>query len=78
MIDRTYLKRAAPMTEWPDWDSAPLRALCAPLSAGLDSPRGNPCAGAGYVMSPKARVAKVARARATQKKRVHGTRGKYE
>ena len=77
MIDRTYLRRTKVMTEWPDWETAPLRALCAPLSALLDSPRGNPSAGAGYVMSPKALADKVARARAEHNRRAVGGRSKW-
>ena len=77
MIDRTWLPRAAPMTYWPDWDSAPLRALCAPLSGRLDSPRGIPALGNGYVVAPKVLAAKVSRIRAAHSRR-KARRGKAE
>ena len=79
MIDRTYIKRPATMTEWPDWETAPPRALCAPLSAQLESPRGTPGAGNGYIMSPKALAGKVARARvrAEHRRRASGGRSKW-
>ena len=77
MIARTSPPRTAAMVEWPDWDLAPLRALCAPLSAQLDSPRGTPAAGNGYVMAPKALAAKVARAKAAFSQRAVGGRSKY-
>ena len=77
MIDRTYLRRTKVMTEWPDWETAPPHTLCAPLSALLDSQRGTPSAGNGYVLSPKALASKVARARVDHRRRAVGGRSKW-
>ena len=77
MIDRTYLRRVPVMTEWPDWETAPPHILCAPLSALLDSQRGTPSAGNGYILSPKALAGKVARVRAEYDRRAVGGRSKW-
>ena len=70
MIDRTYLPRPRlTTTEWPDYETASIAAICAPISGGLDSPRGIPSAGNGYIMVPKTLAAKVARAREAYRRR---------
>ena len=61
-----------PMTYWPDFEIAPVRDICAGLSATLASPRGNVDANAGYVTSPHARLGKVERARAAKRKKMGG------
>ena len=70
MINRIFLPCPRLVTtEWPDYETAPIRDICAPISGGLDSPRGNPFAGVGYIMSPRALAAKVARAREAYRRR---------
>ncbi len=68
MIDRTFLPRAAPMTEWPDWDSASPRDLCAPISATVESPRGSPRDTGGHKLSPEALAARDLELRRLRKK----------
>ena len=59
MIDRTWLPRSPTMTRWPNWDTAPLRTICAPLSALLQSPRGNHALGKGFAMGHATVAARV-------------------
>ncbi len=76
-IDRTFLpRRPLPaMTTWPDWETAGMREMCAPLSASLDSPRGNRHDGAGLAFANARHIANVERRRLAKLK--PKDRGKY-
>lgn len=80
-IDRSFLPATSPMRVWPDFGTASPRVICAPLSGTLDSPRSVriETAGRGYLFSPKALAARVARARALFGSRGPGrSEGKYD
>ena len=62
-----------PMTYWPEFETAPVRDICAGLSATLASPRGNADAGVGYGTNPQARLGKIERARAAHRAKVGGS-----
>ena len=55
MIDRRFLPRYTPMRRWPDWDTASIGTICAPLSGDLHSPRGNRHDGKGMAFTQNVR-----------------------
>ena len=64
-IDRSFTPLVCPMRIWPDFDTAPPREICAPLSGTLDSARHSRISTAGgYLFSPKVLAARIARVRA--------------